>query len=238
VQLRHPRLKRCVSFFKHERRRMVRRALGNFHLLKDSSDMAPKASQSARRLREPGLLTTESRQHFLRLKKEFHDEIKPCCTTERLYVDWVANSTWEILRLHRIKAELINGALLEALTNLLEQVLPADEFESSYRRDEAAEHLARQWFVDDKARAEVAVLLARLGMDEVALEAEAYRLRAKEIEGLDLMITSKTKSREDALRFIGKLRKNLGDRLRASSAEQLEQNSPPMMEARVAKNAK
>jgi hypothetical protein len=205
--------------------------------LKDNSDMAPKALPSARRLREPGLLATESRQHFLRLKKEFHDEIEPSCTTESLYVDWVANLTWEIQRLHRIKAELINSAMFDALTNLLEQVLPADEFEFPYQRDRAAEELARRWFTDDQAKADVAALLARLGMDEVALEAEAYRLRAKETEGLDLMITAKAKSREDALRIIGKLRKNLGDRLRQSSAGQFEENSPPMMDARVAKNA-
>jgi hypothetical protein len=106
--------------------------VGNFHLLKDSSDMTAKASRSARRLREPGLLATERREDFVRLRKEFRDEIEPSCTTERLYVDWVASLTWEIFRFHRIKAELINGALFDALTNLLEQVLPADEFESSY----------------------------------------------------------------------------------------------------------
>jgi hypothetical protein len=197
-----------------------------------------KAPQSARRLREPGLLATECREDFVRLRKEFRDEIESSCTTERTYVNWVAILTWEILRFHRIKAELINGALLEALTNLLEQALPAGDFESSYRRDEAAEDLARRWFTDDKAKADVAVLLEQLGLDEVALEAEAYRLRAKEIEGLDLMITAKAKGREEAIRFIGKLRKNLGERLRASSAEKIEENEPPVLVATVAKNAK
>jgi hypothetical protein len=158
--------------------------------------MTAKASQNTRRLREPGLLATECREDFVRLRKEFRDEIEPSGTTERLYVDWVASLTWEVLRLHRIKAELINGALFDALTNLLEQVLPADEFESSYQRDKAAEHLARQWFVDDKAKTEVAELLEGLGLHEGAVEAEAYRLRAKEIEGLDLMITAKAKDRE------------------------------------------
>ena len=85
--------------------------------------MTAKASQSARRLRQPGLLVTKSREEFVRLSKEFHDEIEPSCTTERLYVNSVANLTWEILRLHRIKAELINGALFDALINLLKQVL-------------------------------------------------------------------------------------------------------------------
>ena len=106
-------------------------------------------------------------------------------------------------------------------------MLPADEFEFPYQRDKAAEDLARRWFVDDEAKAEVAERLAQLGLDEGAVEAEAYRLRAKEILGLDLMIASKAKSRDDALRFIGKLRKNLGDRLRQTRAEQLEEDPPP-----------
>jgi hypothetical protein len=38
---------------------------------------------------------------------------------EHHYVDWIATLTWEILRLRRIKAELINCALFEALKNLL-----------------------------------------------------------------------------------------------------------------------
>ena len=80
------------------------------------------------------------------------------------------------------------------------------------------------------------MLLARLGLNEVTIEAEAYRLRAKEIEGLDQMITSKAKSLEGTLRFIGKLRKNLGDRLRQSSAEHLDENAPPVMVERVARN--
>ena len=80
------------------------------------------------------------------------------------------------------------------------------------------------------------MLLARLGLDEVTLEAEAYRMRQKEIESLDLMITSKAKSLEGALRFIGKLRKNLGDRLRQSSEEHLDENEPPIIVERVAKD--
>jgi len=131
--------------------------------------MTQTASQSVRRLREPGLLANESRQQFLDLRKEFHDEIEPCCATERFYVDWVAILTWEILRLHRIKAELINGAMFAALTNLLEQVLPAGEL-FSLKRDTRAEDLARRWFTDDKAMKEVAALLARLGLDEGAVE--------------------------------------------------------------------
>jgi hypothetical protein len=194
--------------------------------------MTQATTRKARRSREPGLLTTESRKEFLRFRKAYDDEIQPSNAIERHFVDWIAMLAWEVLRFLRIKAELINCALLEALQNLLKQALSSEGFDFPYQRDNAAEDLATRWFVDDEAKAEVATLLAQLGLDQTAMEAEAYRLRAAEIESVDRLLTSKQRSLEDALRFIGKLRKNLGDRLRQSSAERLEENAPPIVVAR------
>jgi hypothetical protein len=168
----------------------------------------------------PALLTTESRKEFLRFRKGFYDEIQPSQPTECHYVDWIVMLAWEVLRLLRIKAGLINCALLEALKNLLEQVLPE---ELSYsQREKAIEDLGARWGVDDAAKAEVAALLARFGLDEASIEAEAHRLRAAEIESVDRLLTAKQQSLEKALRFIGKLRKKLG---------------APIVVARFSKNA-
>ena len=199
--------------------------------------MTQAATRKARRLREPGLLTTESQEEFLRFRQTFYDRIQPCDAIERHFVDWIVMLAWEVLRFIRIKAELINGTLLQALENLLKQALSSDEFEFSYQRDDAAEDLARRWFVDDAAKAEVATLLGRLGLDEASIEAEAHRLRAAEIESVDRLLTCKQQSLEKALRFIGKLRKKLGDRLRQSSAAQLEEDAPPALIERYRKNA-
>ena len=199
--------------------------------------MTQAATRKARRLREPGLLTTESQEEFLRFRQTFYDRIQPCDAIERHFVDWIVMLAWEVLRFIRIKAELINGTLLQALENLLKQALSSDEFEFSYQRDDAAEDLARRWFVDDAAKAEVATVLGRLGLDEASIEAEAHRLRAAEIESVDRLLTCKQQSLEKALRFIGKLRKTLGDRLRQSSAAQLVEDAPPALIERVRKNA-
>ena len=199
--------------------------------------MTQAATRKARRLREPGLLTTESQEEFLRFRQTFYDRIQPCDAIERHFVDWIVMLAWEVLRFIRIKAELINGTLLQALENLLKQALSSDEFEFSYQRDDAAEDLARRWFVDDAAKAEVATVLGRLGLDEASIEAEAHRLRAAEIESVDRLLTCKQQSLEKALRFIGKLRKTLGDRLRQSSAAQLEEDAPPALIERYRKNA-
>jgi hypothetical protein len=73
--------------------------------------MTQTVTRKARRSREPGLLTTESRKAFLRLR----DLIQPSNAIERHFVDWIAMLAWEVLRFLRIKAELLNCALLEAL---------------------------------------------------------------------------------------------------------------------------
>jgi len=216
---------RLVSSFTNARRRV---RAGNLYSLHWGKTMKQK---------EPGLLTTESQKEFLRFRKAYDDDIQPSNAIERHFVDWIVMLAWEVLRFIRIKAELINGALLEALTNLRKQALSSDEFEFSYQRDNAAEDLARRWFVDDTAKAEVAALLAQLGLDEASIEAEAHRLRAAEIESVDRLLTTKQQSLEKALRFIGKLRKKLGDRLRQSSAAQLEEDAPPALIERYRKNA-
>jgi hypothetical protein len=69
----------------------------------------------------------------------------------------------------------------------------------------------------------------KLGLNETSIEAEAHRLRAYEIESVDRLLTCKQQSLEKALRFIGKLRKTLGDRLRPSSANVFEENEPPIL---------
>jgi hypothetical protein len=183
----------------------------------------------------PALLTTESRNEFLSFRKGFYDEIQPSHPTEAHYVDWIVMLAWEVPRLLRTKAGLINGALLEALKNLLEQVLSSQGLSYSERK-KVIKNLAARWFVDDAAKAEVAALLAKLGLDETSIEAEAYRLRAAEIESVDRFLTTKQQSLEKALRFIGKLRKKLGDCLRQCSAEQLEENAAPIVVARYPKN--
>ena len=187
------------------------------------------ATRKARRSREPGLLTTESQEKFLRFRQAYYDEIQPSQPTECHYVDWIVMLAWEVQRFIRIKAELINCALLEALKNLLGEVLSSQGLSYSSEREELIKDLGARWFVDDAGKAEVAALLAKLGLNETSIEAEAHRLRAHEIESVDRLLTSKQQSLEKALRFIGKLRKTLGDRLRQSSANVFEENEPPIL---------
>ena len=84
------------------------------------------------------------------------------------------------------------------------------------------DRLARGWFDNKQAKAEVIQLLKTYGLDETSIAVEAFRLRAEEIESCNRMEAFAEARREKALRFIGKLRKKLAARLRQSSDRKLE----------------
>jgi hypothetical protein len=74
--------------------------------------------------------------------------------------------------------------------------LPILITESCPDRQHAAKDLARRWFEDGEARAEVTKLLRRLQLDETAIEAEAFRLRAEDLECLDRSLALEMARRE------------------------------------------
>jgi hypothetical protein len=45
--------------------------------------------------------------------------------------------------------------------------------------------LAREWFADPNVRKQIAELLREFDLDETALEAEAFRKSADDLEGID-----------------------------------------------------
>ena len=165
-------------------------------------------------------LVTESAAEFEKLRDELLQDIQPQDAIERRYAEDVAYLTWEVRRYRAAKAGIINAALVAALCGILNQVLPP------MRPLTMAGDLARGWFDDKEAKAEVMTLLQTHGLDESAIAAEAFRLRAEDIERCNRMEAFAEARREKALRFIGKVRKKLAARLR--------QSSDPMLEPEVA----
>jgi hypothetical protein len=198
------------------------RGIGNFE---KELAMTQTATRKARRSRAPCVLTTESQYEFARFRKAVFEDLQPSGPLEQYYVDAAVALMWEISRLRRIKVEILNSAFFEALQKLLQQVM--EGFQYDYQRDHAAEDLARRWFADQDVKAEVAELLDQHGLDETTVEAEAFRLRAESMHGVDLLLSAKEIALERALRFLGKLRKNLGERLRQRSKEILQSEPDP-----------
>jgi hypothetical protein len=160
------------------------------------------------------LLISESQDEFAKMTAEFLEEIRPEGLIEQSYVKDIAYYTLEILRYRRAKAGIINAVWLRVLRGFLATHLPLYQMKF-------VEHFARGWFDHAKTKAEVIKLLKTFGLDETAIAAEAFRLRAKEIEICDRLEALAEARREKSLHVIGKMRKKLGKRLRQRSDDML-----------------
>ena len=162
------------------------------------------------------LLITESPDDFDRIRDAFDQELKPRGIVEQMYVADIAYIAWEILRLRRCKAGIINSAFLQALERLLKQFLRQPGGFNLHMGEEAGS-LARAWFSDPAGKKQVAQLLKDFQLDETAIEAEAVRCSIDQLEQLDRLLASLESRRNKALRCIAEYRGGLARQLRESS---------------------
>jgi hypothetical protein len=162
------------------------------------------------------LLITESADEFDALRDAFEREIKPHGIIEHMYVHDISSIVWEILRLRRCKAVIINSAFRSALENLLPQLLRQPGQVEYDVRDEA-KGLAHAWFTDKEAKKEVSEILGQFELDESAIEAEAIRRSSSDLELLDRMLTSLESRRDKALCCVAEYRVSLAHQLRESA---------------------
>jgi hypothetical protein len=162
------------------------------------------------------LLITESADEFDALRDAFEQDIKPHGIIEQMYVHDISSIVWEILRLRRCKAVIINSAFRSALENLLKQLL-REPGQHEYEVEDEAEALAQAWFTDQEAKKRISELLSRVELDESAIEAEAIRRSSSDLELLDRMLTSLESRRNKALGCVAEYRASLGHQLRESA---------------------
>jgi len=94
--------------------------------------------------------------------------------------------------------------------------------------------LAWQWLANDSAaKAKVAELLGQHQLDDTAIEAEAFRIRAEDLEKLDYMLSRAELRRERLLTAIAAFRQGLGKLVRQVSDQLLEQVEPGQVVAIV-----
>src|SRR5579863_4088280 len=93
------------------------------------------------------LLVTESESDFKAVYDAIRSEVKPCGIIEEIWVADLIYNVWEITRLRRCKAGIINTAFASALKRLCSDLLRhqgADVPDASER----AARLAGAWFTD------------------------------------------------------------------------------------------
>ena len=107
------------------------------------------------------LLLTESKDEFDLLRDNLNDEVKPRGIIEQMYVEDIAYLVWEILRLRRSKAAIINLAFRDALTEVVAQLL-RNPGERKHQLKDRAEKLAREWFSDPNVKKQIAGAAPRI----------------------------------------------------------------------------
>ena len=168
------------------------------------------------------LLITEFEDEFNQIRDALNKEINPRGIIEEIYVWDIADLLWEILRLRRCRAVIINCGYRPALVALLQQCLREPGLLDSF--DEMkAQDLAIKWFTnEDEGKAQVLKLLAKFQLDELSIEAESIRTQASDLERLDRLLSSLETRRDKALQSIAEFRGGLAKQLRESGARMIE----------------
>jgi hypothetical protein len=170
------------------------------------------------------LLSTESAEDFDRIRDAFVQQIKPRGIIEHMHVRDIAELTLELLRIRRCKAGILNLALLAARKHVFHALLEKNGYDF-VQAEKVAEDVARRWSTNQAVRKSGEKLLRQFQLDESAIEGEAYKKSAEDLEVLDKLEASKESRRNKALRCIAEYRSNL--------ARQLEQASDRIIEAEV-----
>jgi hypothetical protein len=187
-------------------------------------------------LSKPSLLKSESSEAFEAIHVFLVDEIKPQGIIEQMYVEDISSILWEILRLRRCKSVIINSAFRAALEQLLTELMRTPS-QPTYTLTDKVQNLALGWFQDQGANKAVAEVLDQFGLDESAIEAEAIRRSAPDIELLDRMLASLEARRTRALHCISQYRDSLARRLEESAARIIEAKKVPRLEHAAGKRA-
>jgi hypothetical protein len=188
---------------------------GDFH--------AQEKSQSIRLPSSPVLLS-ESADGLERVRETLNNEIKPRGVFEQLYLLDYAWLTFEVLRLRRCKIAILNTNFVPAVETVFRQLL----LQSGYKPGKAsatAQDIAQRWFANKQVRKYGARWLRQYRLDVSAIEAEAFRKSAHEIELIDKLLASAESRRNKIIREIAAYRNGL--------AQQLEKSANRIIEAEV-----
>jgi hypothetical protein len=114
------------------------------------------------------VLPTESAEHFESEHLAFENAIKPRDKIEQMHVEDISYYNLKTSQRRRFAFAILKAALIEALYDLLTRQLGAMDRSN-------AQLLVERWAKDDaNAKSEVVEILERYGLDETAIEAEAF----------------------------------------------------------------
>jgi hypothetical protein len=183
------------------------------------------------------LLATEREEEFRELHTALVQELKPRGAVEKIFVGDLAACVWEILRLRRAKTALINmgfeGAKFQILYRLEDKPSP-DSLVYSELQGRAI-----GWTIgNEEDRKQMSSTLKEYSLDETAIEAEAIRRNASELERFERMHSAQEARRDKVLRAMADYRESFANQARAASHQIIEAVPVIQLENRSAQNKK
>jgi len=166
------------------------------------------------------LLSFESQLDYKLLDEAIRNHIGPRNLIEEMWCAEILEGAWETRRLQRFKRQIPNSAKPAALRNLLGSI-------TDNRDPEGIDELAFCWLSQKRAKKKVAAMLVEVGLDDSAVDAEAYRLSLAEIVQIDRRLTELAERRDEIFREIEDHRARTATPVRLSQPRVLTQQAGP-----------
>ncbi len=164
---------------------------------------APKLSAEVRALLgRPPVLISEDPSAYETMFANMAAAVMPRDAMEWILMKDCVDLSWEIRRIRLAKAGIVDVTRKEALRSILESILEEDE-RTGRDRIPAADIKADGWYNDPSAREALLAHLAKHGLEEEAITAQAFAIRSRELEKLDNMLASAERRRYAMLQDIG-----------------------------------
>ena len=179
----------------------------------------PKPAPVERWIGAPPLLPGEDSAAYDDILTRVSSAVGAADFIEEIWVQDVVHAVWEVLRLRRLKAQLLRDGRHFGAGRLLNALAPCAE--DSEASEENAE-LAADWLVQHEPSVrKVEQALASAGFTTESVMAETLMHKIEEIERIERMSLAAEMRRDTALREIERRRATLGARLR-QQAQQIE----------------
>ena len=159
----------------------------------------------------PPLLPNESRADYEGLKARLKAKIAPRDVLEEIWLRDILDLQWEVLRMRRLKALLLNNNSPAGLDSLL------------YRRvtHQAKQTLVEAWGRGDKAAIqEIVEILHQRGLSMDDVDSHTLLKTLEPLERIDRMVTQAEGRRNNALREIERSRESAARRLQTALSEE------------------
>ena len=140
------------------------------------------------------LLPTESAEAYERDRSRIEDALGPRDAIEQIYFEDFTHEDLQTKRLRRWDHATVKAALVQAVYAVLRELNELENID--------VDCVVGRWCTDPDARATVSAILAKHGLDDSAIEAEAFRRCSRDLTAIDQLLTSHSSRRDRSLQSL------------------------------------